>query len=247
MSKNLCPENNISFDNSQTVRFDTAIPAGTYTVSAIVESTDTDRNTCLLLFYYADSSTLEVYISRSSNGERVSKTFTLAQDATRVRIYASEGYTPSVGDTGTFTKLMIEAGSVMTDYVPYGDEEPDIPDFPVQYTAEMTWFYAAWAGVVYSVPEPTCKHTMLIKKLLDPSYELPFAVTENSSRDERYLWNLINGTTEMLANEPKSDMEKYFHLMLGGTVEETPSNNISELNYWMNRVYQTKYKTGGTV
>lgn len=241
MSKNLCPENNLTFDGSQTVRFSTPIPAGAYTVSAIVKSTDTDRNTCLLLFYYADDTTLEVYLSRSSNSERVSKPFTLAQDATKVRIYASEGYTPSVGDSATFTQLMIEAGDQMTDYIPWGEEEsePIIPeiDFP-----EAILYYEAWSGRSLVLPNPTCRHTMLIKKIIDPSYELPFTVTEDSCYADRYLWDLINGTTEMLAKEPKTDMAKYFHLMLGGTVDIMPDPNSSTMSYWLNQVYLNKYK-----
>jgi len=247
MSKNLCPENNITFENSQTIRFETPIPAGTYTASAIVESTDTDNSVCLMLFYYADNSTLEVYISRSANSERVSKTFTLAQDATKVRIYASEGYNPSVGDTATFTQLQIEAGDQMTEYVPYGEEEitpepdPDIPEFP-EFLSEVVWYYMLWSGQPVEVNPPACRHTMLIKKILDPSYELPFGVSDRSSDSERYLFDIANGTTEMLSNNPKTDMERYLHLMIGGTVDHVPDKYSSILMYWMNEVYEKKYK-----
>ena len=243
MSKNLCPENNISFENSQTVRFDTPIPAGTYTVSAIVKSTDTDRSTCLLLFYYADNSTLEVYIGRSSGGERVGKTFTLAQDATKVRIYASEGYTPSVGDTGSFTNLQIEAGDQMTDYVPYGEEVTPKPEPDVTHEEyEVTEYYAALAGLrdVSTLMMPTCRETMLLRKLLDPSYYIP-PFMEIQSRTEGYLLDLINGMSTMLSNIPKSDKEKYLHIVIGGTVDEMPNPGVCELNHWM---YQWLKKLG---
>lgn len=100
-------------------------------------------------------------------------------------------------------------------------EEPDIPEFPedsLPDRPEVQMYYAYWSGIVEPVltlPNPTCQHTMLIK-----------------------------GTTTMLANEPKSDMEKYFHLMLGGTVDAMPDPNSSILSYWMNRVYLNKYKKG---
>ena len=241
MSKNLCPENNLTFENSQTVRFETPIPAGTYTTSAIVESTDTDSSVCLMLFYYVSGSTKEVYINRSKSGERVSKTAVFNQDVDRVRIYASEGYNPSVGDKATFSQLMIEAGEQMTDYVPWGEEEPE-PDIPEINIPEAIMYYEAWSGRSLVLPDPTCRHTMLIKKILDPSYELPFTVTENSCDSDRYLWDLINGTTEMLAKEPKTDMAKWFHLMLGGTVDTMPDPDSSTMSYWMNQVYQNKYK-----
>lgn len=227
MSKNLCPENNLSFENSQTVRFETALPAGTYTSSAVVKSTDTDSSTCLMLFYYADGTTKESYISRSTGDERVSKTETFAQDVTRVRIYASEGYNPSVGDTATFTNLMIEAGSVATDYVPYGDEEDSDEE------AEIIRYYKAMSGslAVSALPDPTCRETMLLRKLLDATYTVPF--TNVQSRVEQYLWDLVNGTTTMLTNNPKSDKEKYLHMKLGGGVFDEPNPNACELNFWI--------------
>lgn len=237
MAKNLCPENNIDFEISQQIKFETPLPIGTYTVSAIVMSSDTDSTLCLLLFYYQDGSTKEVYIGRSSDSERVYKTFELTQDATRVRIYASEGYNPSVGDTATFTKLQIEVGDQMTDYLPYGEEEPEPepdPEMPLGDTPEVILYYCVLAGALTSnlLVTPTCRETMLLRKLIDPSYEVPDMLGE--SRVERYLKDLINGTTTMLSNLPKSDKEKYLHVAIGGTVEEMPNPDACLLNYWMN-------------
>lgn len=237
MGKNLCPENDISFENSYTIRFEENIPAGTYTISAVVKSEDTDSSVCLMLFYLADGSTKEVYISRSVLDERVFKTAEFASNLTRVRIYASEGYNPSVGDAAGFSFLQIEAGSEMTDFEHYGytpEPEPE-PDIPEGNLPEAILYYMAWSGRSIVLPEPTCRHTMLIKKILDPSYELPFAVTERNCNSDRYLWDLINDTTTMLANNPRSDMEKYFHLMLGGMVKELPNPDASEANYWLNQ------------
>lgn len=235
MSKNLCPENNISFDNSQQVKFETPIPAGTYTASAIVESTDTDSSVCLMFFYYTDNNTKEVYINRSSNGERVSKTFTLSQDSTRVRIYASEGYSLSVGDTGTFTKLQIETGDQMTDYVPYGEEpEPDPKPEIDAKKIELVEYYFALAGALplAFIPSPSCRETMIIRKLLDPSYE--FERFFPQSVVEGYLLDILDGTTDMLVNIPKSDKEKYLHVAIGGAVDKMPDPNDCLLNYAMN-------------
>lgn len=241
MSKNLCPENNITFENSQTIRFETPLPIGTYTASAIVESTDTDSSVCLMLFTYADGGTKEVYIGRSpvDSTERVFKTFELTQDATRVRIYASEGYNPSVGDTATFTKLMIEAGDQMTDYLPYGEEEP-LPEEPgenlTNLDVQIIVYYAALAkGLPASaMPYPTSRETALLRKLLDPLYILPIGMPSYDSRAERYLLDLISGTQNMLSNIPKSDKEKYLHMAIGGTVDEMPNPDACLLNHWMN-------------
>lgn len=241
MSKNLCPENNLNFENSQQIRFEIPIIAGTYTASSVIESTDTDSSLCLMLFYYADGNTKEVYIGRSENGERVSKTFDLSQDATRVRIYASEGYSLSVGDTGIFTDLMIESGSVATDYVPYGDDpEPGPIPEKVDWVEQLAyWMAMAGKITLEKLPEPTCRETKLIRRYLDPTFELDFTLPQ--SRVEQYLMDLVNGTTTMLAETPKSDCEKYLYIMIGGTLTESemPNPDSSELNYWMNEYIKT--------
>lgn len=102
--------------------------------------------------------------------------------------------------------------------------------------SELASYYKALAGFasLEDLPMPHSRESSLVRKLLDSSYELGFTVTENSSRNERYLWDLINGTTSMLANVPKSDTEKFLHLMIGGTVEEYPVVD-TELDYWMDK------------
>lgn len=102
--------------------------------------------------------------------------------------------------------------------------------------AELALYYKALAGFASldNLPMPHSRESGLVRKLLDSSYELGFTVTENSSRNERYLWDLINGTTSMLTNVPKSDTEKFLHVMIGGTVEEYPTVD-TELDYWMDK------------
>lgn len=102
--------------------------------------------------------------------------------------------------------------------------------------AELALYYKALAGFasLEDLPMPHSRESSLVRKLLDSSYELGFTVTENSSRNERYLWDLVNGTTSMLTNVPKSDTEKFLHVMIGGTVEEYPTVD-TELDYWMDK------------
>lgn len=102
--------------------------------------------------------------------------------------------------------------------------------------AELALYYKALAGFasLEDLPMPHSRESSLVRKLLDSSYELEFTVTDNSSRNERYLWDLINGTTSMLTNVPKSDTEKFLHVMIGGTVEEYPTVD-TELDYWMDK------------
>ena len=102
--------------------------------------------------------------------------------------------------------------------------------------AELALYYKALAGFesLDNLPMPHSRESSLVRKLLDSSYELGFSVNENSSRNERYLWDLINGTSTMLANVPKSDTEKFLHSMIGGDVEEYPTVD-TELDYWMDK------------
>ena len=81
---------------------------------------------------------------------------------------------------------------------------------------------------------PHSRESSLVRKLLDSSYELGFGVNENSSRNERYLQDLINGTSTMLTNVPKSDTEKFLHMMIGGSVEVYPTVD-TELDYRMDK------------
>ena len=102
--------------------------------------------------------------------------------------------------------------------------------------AELALYYKALAGFesLDNLPMPHSRESSLVRKLLNSSYELGFSVNELSSRNERYLWDLINGTTSMLANVPKSDTEKFLHVMIGGSVEVYPTVD-TELDYWMDK------------
>lgn len=240
MGKNLCPENEITFETSYQIRFDTPIQPGTYTCSAVIESTDVDSSACLMLFYYADSSTKEVYITRKP-GERVFKTVELTKETSRVRIYASEGHTMSSGDTATYSMLQIEAGSNMTEYEPYGYEpepEPE-PEDPTDTAnvSEIIIYVMALAGKlsVEKLPTPTCRCSRLLRKIADPSYEFPSWFEKKAlSRSEVYLWDIINGTSESVGMIPQSDFEKYLAIKTGRTEIEKPDPNASDLNTWMN-------------
>lgn len=237
MGKNLCPENDISFENSYTIRFEENIPAGTYTISAVVKSEDTDSSVCLMLFYLADGSTKEIYISRSVLDERVFKTAEFASNLTRVRIYASEGYNPSVGDAAGFSFLQIEAGSEMTDFEPYGyTPEPEPEPEERSNEEEVVLYLMALCGTitVSSLPDPTCRLSYLLRKIADISYVFPEGFsTKAQSKAEIYLWDLINSTSESSNMVPQSDFEKYLAIKTGRTDIEKPDLNASDLNTWM--------------
>ena len=81
--------------------------------------------------------------------------------------------------------------------------------------------------------------THLLRRYLDPDYVFPEGFsTEVQSAAEVYAWDLILGTNAGLDNIPQSDMEKYLHCMIGGSVDKMPDSNASELNYYMNKALE---------
>ena len=424
--KNLCPVNDIQFTTSEQIKFGVVFPAGEYTVSGVIKSTDTDVSQCLLLFYYDDGSTKETNINRSVTDERVDVTVVLKKPCSRMRIYAGESHATSSGDTATYHDFQIEEGSTVSGYEPYipaqtfavstpnalpgipvesggnytdsdgqqwvGNlvdfatgrhtlyankeilvntpnftESPDhpgffiwdnavgnvykdsthpcilsfapygtvdaecayingqqiayrpatpmtaeeidalfvqmqsssipayligqlaspvesnltteqieafqqlhtyepativgndqdvwmeveyeeiqseeVPDEPVENLTyqelEIISYYAALAKKlpVSATIYPSCREAQLLRRLIDPSYEGEIGTVQ--SRVEAYLMDLINDTTFMLSNIPKSDKEKYLHIAIGGTVDEMPNPDTCLLNYWMNQWIQT--------
>ena len=115
--------------------------------------------------------------------------------------------------------------------------------FEPQKTNEYVELVCYFAAMAYAIPlamcpDPTCRLSHLLRKYLDSTYTPPFIWLTERSYAERYAVDLINGTTEMLFHTPQSDMEKYLHCMIGGTVDEMPDPNASELNFWMNEALE---------
>ena len=134
--KNLCSATDLEVAASQTVTFEKPIPAGTYAISGVVKSSDTDSDTCLLMFYYSDGTTKEVEIPRSSAEERKSTTTTFAKEVTKVIVYAGSNYNGSSGDTATFSDMQIESGSTATEYEPYTGGVPGLAEGEIEVNIE---------------------------------------------------------------------------------------------------------------
>lgn len=104
-----------SVTGSKLVTSSANIPAGTYTLSALV--TKNESGNVRMLFYKQNATSGELlanpYIAANS---RNSKTFTLAEDCHRIVVYSaanSSGQVPAV-----WSDIQIESGSTATDYVP---------------------------------------------------------------------------------------------------------------------------------
>ena len=93
-------------------------PNTTYTLSAIVTSSDTDVNQCLCRI--EPSRFIHTFLYRSINSDRTFTTFTtndLYFDT--IRFYAGTTAGNSAGDFALFKNIQLELGNVSTEYEPY--------------------------------------------------------------------------------------------------------------------------------
>ena len=152
-----------------------------------------------------------------------------------------------------FSKLtMSEGTNIVTadqmvyfevEYQKIGEEpepEPEPEPTPVEttYLHEVILHIVALAGQlsVGNLPDPTCRVSHLLRKILDPSYAFPEGFSEEAqSRAEVYLFDLVNGTSESTTMMPLSDFENYLALILGRADIREPNPEANDLNYWMNQ------------
>lgn len=122
--KNLSELGTITFGRSKQVNLSVPIPPGTYTMSAIITSNDTDSTYCNVHFYSGNAAHVKRLFSRSENGERVTQQpITFTKDITSIYFYASDGYANGTGDIATFADIQIEQNSVATDYEVYNGQK----------------------------------------------------------------------------------------------------------------------------
>lgn len=203
--KNLCPVNDISFTTSEQIKFGMILPAGEYTISGVIKSTDTDVSQCLLLFYYDDGSTKEVNINRSAADERVDVSVNLIKPFSKMRIYAGESYATSSGDTATYHDLQVEIGSTVSGYEPYIPPQtfavstPNaLPGIPVESEGNYTDLYGQqWVGNL--VDFETGKHTLFVNKEIlvnTPNF------TESPDHPGFFIWDNAVGNVYKDSTHP---------------------------------------------
>lgn len=98
------------------------LTAGTYTLSALATSSDTDRTQCLVL----DTTNNKIlgYLNRNV---RSSFTFTLEKPTKKLNFYASTNYVLGENDTFKFADIQIEQNTMATPYKPYQEQKVDFP------------------------------------------------------------------------------------------------------------------------
>lgn len=114
--RNMYTDGDVSGTQSKDVTFSNPLPAGTYTISLIANSTDTDYSRCALQLTDIDNGTVTTL--QFARGVRKSFTFTAAKTIVKATFFASESWSKGAGDTFSFTDIQIEVGSNVSDYQP---------------------------------------------------------------------------------------------------------------------------------
>lgn len=126
--KNLCALGTETVETYELFPLVKSLPAGTYTFSAQVTSTDTQSSVCFVRFMNGSSGVGAARINRSD--ERTHITVTTSDTADGIYLYAGYDGSGSSGDTATFTDIQIESGSSATSFEPYTNGPAPNPDYP---------------------------------------------------------------------------------------------------------------------
>lgn len=98
------------------------LTAGTYTLSALATSSDTDRTQCLVL-----DATNNKNLGYLNRNVRSSFTFTLEKPTKKLNFYASTTYDLGENDTFKFADIQIEQKTMATSYKPYQEQKVVFP------------------------------------------------------------------------------------------------------------------------
>ena len=113
--KNFFKTNTVSGTTAIVVR--QYIPSGTYTLSALVSSSDTDKTINRIIWHYIDGTSGYTNMARGTTRSKQKVNFT--NDVIQIDFYASQNTDTSTDDTFTFADIQLEQGETMTDYEPY--------------------------------------------------------------------------------------------------------------------------------
>lgn len=133
--KNLLPVNDVTFTGVKDDYISVPpIPAGTYTFSALVTSSDTDGTESLIRFLDRNFDLLAS--AGLIRNQRVSTSVVLSEDLYYIQLFAGGDRSTSSGDTATFADMQLEVGNTSTGYEPYSGQ-----------TYQINW--ADIAGTIY--------------------------------------------------------------------------------------------------
>lgn len=118
--KNMWGNGDVTVESAYiTIALDYPLIAGhTYTLSADVESADTDKTTCLVY-----GLTTQEILGQIERGKRKSITFTLTEDIDKITFYASNNSANGENDSASFKNIQLELGENATEFEAYSGAE----------------------------------------------------------------------------------------------------------------------------
>lgn len=135
--RNLFGGEEITVSGYQDFTLPVTLPPGTYTVSASIESTDTDSDIALFGFYKAES---KVYTYARFKHDGTAQTFTLTftEPISLIRMNASDNVAHGTGDTAVWRNVQVEYGDTKHDFEPYKADEFNV-DFGGIRSGRFDW------------------------------------------------------------------------------------------------------------
>lgn len=115
-----------TFDVNKQFRLSKPLPAGQYTVSALISSNDADGNKTSALFMDEAGTGIEYAILNRDIYNSV--TITTDRDTYYIRLYAGTVMSNSSGDSSTWKNIMLHRGSTALPYTPYFKRTLEIPE-----------------------------------------------------------------------------------------------------------------------
>lgn len=140
--KNLSSAGSLTRTSSVPIPIENLVNGKTYTLSGVIESTDTDYSVSGV--YYNMS-----LQSHQARNKRFTITFTKVDTANRFVIYASIDNSTSTGDTVTVSDIQIEEGTTATPYEPYTETTTAITTGAPLYEGDYIEIYADGSGKEY--------------------------------------------------------------------------------------------------
>lgn len=222
-NKNLCSIGSTGdFTRSKQFTFNDTLPAGVYSFSAVVESTDTDAAACLFSFTLDSVSKKPVAIARSTDGARVKiENISIPSSFNGITFYASTSNVNATGDTASFTDIQIEKGEVATEYVEYVDFATQ--EVNVSFTKDNTT-----ETLIITNGTATIESSSYMNFETDEGVYISISYNKDINRVIEYLYrffmNLDERVTAIEQNPPSGAIQTWFkaetNIQPSATIEE---------------------------
>lgn len=233
--KNLYNKGNVSGTLYKEVPIN-ELPAGTYTLSAVATSSDTDKTQCLVLD--ATNTKNLGYLNRNV---RSSLTFTLEKPTKKLNFYASTTYDLSEEDTFEFADIQIEQGTTATEYEQYGaSPSPDYPS-PIENVEGKNKFDINQEKEIFGIMlykysyylKPNTKYTI--------SSNCPASTTANIYANS----NSSNSAVYINKNQTiQSDENGYFYILVRFKADASDNSTFNLYEKVLNGTYYIQLEEG---